>query len=475
MEFQMPQIIVPSFPEHRVDIRDFGAVGDGVTLDTKAINDAIESCSKAGGGTVVIPAGFWKTATITLKDGVRLHTEVGAFIKFSDDYNDYPLIMTHYEGLPTIRCMAPIYAKGAKNIAITGQGIFDGAGDPWRVCKKWKFTDRQWNALLSKEGAYLLEKGEESLIYPSEAAYKGSRYNNQCGGMVTDFETAEQYKQFFRPVMVNLVECENVLLQGITFQNSPAWCLHPRMCSHLTMDGVSMRNPWYAQNGDALDLEACQYVEIKNCSFDAGDDGICVKSGKNKPGRETECATAHVWIHDCVVYHGHGGFVIGSEMSCGVNDVLVENCTFIGTDVGLRFKSCLGRGGTVENIWIRNIRMDDIKDQALIMSMGYNAAIGSEKDVEKQYPEEDVPEFRNIHMSDILCVGAKQAIEICGLAQRPVHDITMERAVIHAKKGVRARFAENISLKDVKIVSTEDGQVLSYPDESFGDGSQSAF
>ena len=162
--------------------------------------------------------------------------------------------------------------------------------------------------------------------------------------------------------------------------------------------------------------------------------------------------------------------------SCvGVNDVLVENCTFVGTDVGLRFKSCLGRGGTVENILIRNIRMDSIKEHALIMSMGYNAAIGSEKDVEKQYPEEDVPEFRNIHMSDILCVGAKQAVDIGGLAQRPINNISMENCVIHAEKGVSARFAENIRLKDVKIVSTKDGQVLNYTDETVGDGYKSAF
>ena len=476
MEFQMPHVNVPSFPEYRVDIRDFGAVSDGVTMNTKAINDAIEACHNAGGGTVYIPAGFWKTAGIQLKSGVRLDTAAGAFIKFSDDYREYPLIHSHFEGLPTARCISPIYAVNAENIAITGEGIFDGAGESWRVCKKWKFTGRQWEALCSKAGAYYVENGEESLIYPSEAAYLGSLYNKQHGGMVTDLEEAKAYQQFFRPVMVNLVGCKNVLLQGISFQNSPAWCLHPRMCDHLTMDRVSMRNPWYAQNGDALDLEACQYVEIRHCSFDAGDDGICVKSGKNKPGRETERPTANVWIHDCVVYHGHGGFVIGSEMSCGVENVLVEDCTFIGTDVGLRFKSCLGRGGLVRNIRIRNIRMDDIKEQALIMSMGYGSAIGSEKDVEKQYPREDVPEFCHIHMSDIVCSGARQAVEICGLAQQPVHDITLERAVIRADKGVQCRYAENICLKDVTIASSQTpDNVLRFADETVGDGYRSAF
>ncbi len=476
MEFQMPTIIKPVFPDRKMDIRDFGAVADGITINTDAINNAITACSEAGGGTVLIPAGFWKTATIHLKNGVRLDTAAGAFIKFSDDYRDYPLIPSHYEGLPTLRCISPIYAKDAENIAITGDGIFDGAGEAWRVCKKWKFTARQWEDLAQKEGAYLVEKGEESLIYPSEAIALGSAYNNQHGGMVDNLEEAKAYHHFFRPVLVNLVGCKHILLQGITFQNSPAWCLHPRMCEHLTMDRVSMRNPWYAQNGDALDLEACQNVEITHCSFDAGDDGICVKSGKNKPGRDTERATANVWIHDCVVYHGHGGFVIGSEMSCGVHNVLVENCTFIGTDVGLRFKSCLGRGGTVRDIWIRNIRMDNIKEQAVVMNMGYSSAIGSERDVEKRYPEEDIPEFCHIHMSDILCIGAKKAVDICGLAQRPIHDITLERSSIHAQQGVQCRYAQNIRLKDVTVTSQQNpSQVLTYGDETVGDGYRSAF
>ena len=158
MEFQMPTIIKPVFPDRKMDIRDFGAVADGITMNTDAINNAITACSEAGGGTVLIPAGFWKTATIHLKNGVRLDTAAGAFIKFSDDYRDYPLIPSHYEGLPTLRCISPIYAKDAENIAITGDGIFDGAGEAWRVCKKWKFTARQWEDLAQKEGAYLVER-----------------------------------------------------------------------------------------------------------------------------------------------------------------------------------------------------------------------------------------------------------------------------------------------------------------------------
>ena len=451
MEIQKPTIQLPKFPAKRVSIADFGAKPDGITMNTQAINSAIDSVSNAGGGVVVIPSGYWKTATIQLKDNVELHTERGAFIKFSGDSNDYPLIHSHFEGFPTARCISPIYANGAVNIAITGSGVFDGAGENWRVCKKWKFTSPQWEELKNKPGTYYEEKGENSLVYPSEASYKGNKYNNEHGGMVDNLEEAEAYRIFFRPVMVNLVNCKRVYLEGITFQNSPAWCLHPRMCDDILMERVSMRNPWYAQNGDALDLESCRNVEIRDCIFDAGDDGICIKSGKNKPGRDTERATENVWIHDCIVYHGHGGFVVGSEMSCGVKNILVENCTFTGTDVGLRFKSCLGRGGTVENILIRKIQMDNIKEHAVVMNMGYSSAIGSENDIEKGYPEEDIPEFCNIQMEDILCIGAKVGVEICGLQKKPIHDIMIKNSFIQANEAFRCRLCKDIRFENLTI------------------------
>ncbi len=473
MNIQLPKVQVPEFPEKKVSIEEFGAVSDGVTMNTKAINAAILSVSEAGGGTVVIPAGYWKTATIELKDNVHLHTEQGAFIKFSGDWRDYPLIHSHFEGFPTARCISPIYANGAENIAITGNGVFDGAGENWRVCKKWKFTAPQWEELKQKPGVYYEEKGENSLVYPSKASYEGNKYNNAHGGMVDNLEEAEAYRIFFRPVMVNLVGCKRVYLEGITFQNSPAWCLHPRMCDDILMEKVSMRNPWYAQNGDALDLESCHNVEIRGCIFDAGDDGICIKSGKNKPGRNTERATENVWIHDCIVYHGHGGFVVGSEMSCGVKNILVENCTFTGTDVGLRFKSCLGRGGAVENLLIRNIRMDNIKEHAIVMNMGYSSAIGSEKDIEKQYPEEDIPEFCNIHMEDILCIGAKRGIEISGLMKKPIHNITIKDSFIQAKEGVRCQLCKDIRLENVTIAT--DGKEQLFAKENISGEYQSEF
>lgn len=476
MAFVMPNILLPEFPDRTFDIRAFGAVDGGIKMNTEAINAAVTACHEAGGGTVLIPAGLWKTAAIVLRSNVRLHTEYGAFVQFSENWADYPLIHSHFEGMPTARCISPIYANDAENIAITGDGIFDGAGEYWRPCKKWKFTDRQWAALKNKPGAHFEEKGADSMIYPSEMSYLGHAYNRRHGGIVMDLEEAEAYRHFFRPVLVNLVSCRRILLEGVTFQNSAAWCLHPRMCDDLTMRRVTMRNPWFAQNGDALDLESCHRVDVGFCSFDAGDDGICIKSGKNQPGKDTERATKDVWIHDCVVYHGHGGFVIGSEMSCGVENMLVENCTFIGTDVGLRFKSCLGRGGLVRDIYIKNIRMNNIAEQAILFTMGYGSAIGSETDVEKEYPMDQVPEFTGLHFSDICCAGAMTGIELGGLKQMPIHDITFERVSITCEKGASMRFVRDIVLKDVTLADRNKPQcVFTFDEKTVGDGFSVAF
>ena len=192
-----------------------------------------------------------------------------------------------------------------------------------------------------------------------------------------DIVEYEPYRLFLRPVLVGLYNCTNVLLEGVTFQNSPAWNIHLFECEHVNVREVNVRNPWFSQNGDGIDLEACRYAVIEDCTFDVGDDAICMKSGKNEQGRRRGKPLEHVTIRGCTVYHGHGGFVIGSEMSGGVRHVTVENCTFIGTDVGLRFKSLRGRGGVVEHIAIRGVHMKDIAGPAISFNLFYESDNGS--------------------------------------------------------------------------------------------------
>lgn len=450
----MTEVKLPEIPAREYDIREFGAVGDGKTSNTKAIAAAIGAAAEAGGGVVIIPAGVWLTGPIELKSNIALHACSGALVVFDKNPEEYPVMLTDYEGQPRIRTLSPIYAREAENIAITGKGIFDGSGHLWRPIKDWKVTGREWQELL-KKSPYVISTKESQVWLPSETVYLGVKEGEPDvlapdADMEAALQRASERYDYYRPVMVSLVKCDRVLIEGVTLQNSPAWNVHPLFCTNLTIRNAVIRNPYYAQNGDGLDLESCQRVHIHNVQFDVGDDGICMKSGKDAVARKTPGATEDVYIHDCIVYHGHGGFVVGSEMSRGVRRVRVENCTFVGTDVGIRFKSALGRGGIVEDIHIEGIQMMDIKKEAIVFDMGYvlSYADGSEDIPEGNYPQEDIPEFRSITMKNITCLGAKQALKINGLAQMPVHDITVEDSLFAADMGYTGQFAEGINIRN---------------------------
>ncbi|MBR1630645.1 MAG: glycoside hydrolase family 28 protein, partial [Paludibacteraceae bacterium] len=380
--FDMARLKAPVFPNRVVSIVDYGAKGDGLNLCTQAIQQAIDETSGKGGGTVVIPAGIWATGPIVLKDNIRLHAASGALIQFSADFSLYPIIDASFEGVDTKRCQSPISAYGAKNIAITGSGVFNGAGDAWRPLKKAKVTASQWKQKVASGGVVT---ADGKVWYPTEGAMKAQAMcvdQNVPEGLQTGAEW-EEIHAFLRPVMVNLVKCEGVLLEGVTFENSPAWNLHPLMSNGVILYRLNVRNPWYAQNGDGVDLESCKNSIIAECSFDVGDDAICMKSGKNEDGRRRAVPTENVIVSRCTVYHGHGGFVVGSEMSGDIRNILVDNCLFIGTDVGLRFKSTRGRGGIVENIHISNVNMTNIATDPLLFDLFYGGkGAGEETDDE---------------------------------------------------------------------------------------------
>ena len=378
LPFQMTKVQQPVFPAYSRSITEFGATADGTTLNTEAFAQTIEAVSRQGGGTVIVPAGLWLTGPIVLKSNINLHLEENALVLFTADHTQYPIIKTSFEGLETRRCQSPISANGAENIAITGKGVIDGNGDTWRPVKKSKMTSSQWNKLVAS-GGVLNEKGD--IWYPSEGSIKGA---NACKdfnvpeGIETDEEWAS-IRDWLRPVLLSLIKCKKVMLEGVTFKNSPSWCLHPLSCEDLTITGISVSNPWYSQNGDALDIESCNRVLVLGSSFDAGDDGICIKSGKDESGRLRGEPCQNVIIRNNVVLHGHGGFVVGSEMSGGVKNIYVDNCSFLGTDVGLRFKSTRGRGGVVENIHINNINMINIPNEALIFDLFYGRVLRKRK------------------------------------------------------------------------------------------------
>ncbi|MDR2914872.1 MAG: glycoside hydrolase family 28 protein [Tannerella sp.] len=460
LPFKMDKIEWPVFPEKKVNIRDFGAKGDGITDDSKAINDAIKSLSEQGGGMVVIPKGVWLTGPIYLADNINLYTEESALVIFSPDYRKYPVIETSFEGLDTRRCTSPIMAWGLKNIAITGAGVFEGSGDAWRLVKKEKMTENQWKALIAS-GGVLNEK--KDIWYPSEMSYRGSQVSDKFNNPqnLTSDKDWEEIQQWLRPVMVSISKCKGVLLEGVTFRNSPCWCLHPNMCEDLIVNNVKVFNPWYSQNGDGLDVESCNRVVVKDCIFDVGDDAICIKSGKDESGRKRGIPCRNLVIYNNTVLHGHGGFVVGSEMSGGVNNIFVKNCTFVGTDVGLRFKSNRGRGGVVENITIEDVSMADIITEPLLFDLFYSGKSAVEEleegkgDIIKEViPEvtEETPVFRNISIKNVYCNGARRAMYFNGLPEMRIENVTVKNAVITSKIGAELVNTKNVIIENVRII-----------------------
>lgn len=446
LPFEMPKLEKPRFPNYKVNITEYGGVPDGIALNTKAFAKAIDALSSKGGGTLVIPSGVWNTGPIVLQSNIELHLEMGALILFTDDKNAYPLQSTFFEGSKAYRAQSPISGRNLTNIAITGQGAINGSGDAWRPLKRVKVTNGQWNATV-KSGGVL--KGD-NLWFPSESALKGDSLLSfhRKNMTIEDYKTIKDY---LRPVMISLVECKNVLLEGVLFENSPSWNIHPLMCENLIIDGIFVRNPSYAQNGDGIDIESCKNVIVVNSTLDVGDDGICLKSGKDEQGRKRNRPTENVVVDNCRVFKGHGGFVVGSEMSGGIRNISVSNCQFIGTDVGLRFKSARGRGGVVEHIYINNINMFNIVNEPISFNLYYF----TKKTDDVVVADETTPQFKNIHINDVVAKNAEKAMSFVGLPEMNIEGIYLENVIISSKLGAELSDTREIKFKDTGIYPEE--------------------
>jgi len=461
LPFEMPRVEVPSFPDNSVNLLDFGGIPDGVTLNTDAFAKAIQDLSEKGGGTLIVPEGIWFTGPIVFTSNIEMHLEKGALILFSPDKELYPLVETVFEGLDTRRCQSPISGRNLENIAITGQGSINGSGEAWRPLKKEKVSESHWKQVVSSGG--VVRNGD--YWFPSEGALKGHEMSdmNVPRQNMTEEEWLE-IKDFLRPVMVSFIECKNVYLHGVLFENSPAWNIHPLMCENVIIDGIFARNPGYSQNGDGLDLESCKNSIIVNSLFDVGDDGICIKSGKDEQGRLRGRPTENVIVENCKVFQGHGGFVVGSEMSGGVKNISVKNCQFLGTDVGLRFKSNRGRGGVVENIYISDIYMFNITTDSFLFDLYYGGKSASESladgdttPTEEQLFEitEETPAFKNIYVKDLVSRNARRAMFFNGLPEMNIENIHLENAFITARFGAEFSESKDIILNNVTVISEE--------------------
>ena len=391
---------LPQIPDDAVSLTDFGGVGDGVTDNTEAFAKAVAALAKQGGGHLVVPAGVWLTGPVTLKDHMDLHLEKNAMIILTPDRAAH---------LKNGKAQPGINASKRTDVSITGEGIIDGNGEWWRGVKRGKMSDTEWNA-YKRMGGTVTPKGD--LWYPFDLDH----FDN----IADTYETQEK----MRTHLVRFTDCERILVQGVTIQNAPKFHLVPQRCREVTIDHVTVRCPWNAQNGDGIDLMQCKEVLIVGNTVDVGDDGICLKAGAGEDGvRNGPCE--NILIVDNTVFHAHGGFVIGSEFSGGMRNIVVRHNTFSGTDTGLRFKSAPERGGKTENIWISDIYMSDIQGEAVVFETSYaDRPVGHEDNMAAESTA-FLPDFRDIRISRVTCRDCRIGVRAQGTLQM-IHDISLE-------------------------------------------------
>ncbi|MCM8568492.1 glycoside hydrolase family 28 protein [Gramella jeungdoensis] len=399
--------------------------GKGELL-TKTIQSAINEASEKGGGTVYFPAGDYLTGAIRLKSNITLHLDAGAVLRFSDDFNHYlPFVEMRWEGTVMQNFSPLIYAYEVENIAITGRGTIDGQGRKW------------WLEL------YRIETAEEK---PPRTKFQ-KMWVEQNNGL----ETSEYYQrtmswEFFRPPLFQAYKSENILIEGVTIQNSPFWTVNPAFCNNIRITGVTITNP-ESPNTDGINPTSCMNVHISDCHISVGDDCITIKSGRDADGRKWATPTENVTITNCTMLSGHGGVVIGSEMSGGIKKVTISNCVFDGTDRGIRLKTARGRGGIVEDIRVSNIVMNNIQKEAIMMNMFYD------KNKEVEPVSERTPVFRNIHFSGITGQDINVAGKVMGIEEMPVENISFSDINFKAKEGFYISVAKNVEFHDVSVTT----------------------
>ena len=383
-----------------INIRTFGAVGDGEHLDTAAIQRALDACGKQGGGTVVFPADTYLSGALFIKgDHVILQFDEGATLKGSTDVSDYPQIDTRFEGTERKYAAALLNGRDLRDITLTGSGTIDGSGDPW------------WKA-----------------------------YNARRSG-----QTVEGYELETRPRLICLYECRDVLVEKLTLKNPAFWNLHFVYCENVRAEYLTIRAPRGALSSDGIDVDSCRHVLIRRCDIACDDDCISVKSGRDADGLCVNRPSEYIVIRDCSL--GPAGCMVsmGSETAGGIRHVLVENCTGRDARNGLRLKTAPGRGGTVEDITYRNITFED-----MLYCIVFNMRWGTSRWPNDEYPPEAVPVFRDIRVIDVVGSGQRAGL-LQGLDESPLQNIQFKNVKITADTGMRVRNAPGIDLSGLML------------------------
>ena len=415
----------------RVDMKQAGAVTDGTTVNTRLINSTIERLAGEGGGTLFFPAGRYLTGPIRLKSNITLELEAGATLLFSTNFDDYlPFVEVRHEGVMMKSFCPLIYATDAENITIKGEGTLDGQGKAW-----W---DEFFKVLIDLRDNGKRDVNKYQPLFEKENDVKkiASETNEDWHGTLD--------RRFFRPPFIQPIRCKNVRIEGVKIINSPFWTVNPEFCDNVTVDGVTIHNV-DSPNTDGINPESCRNVHISNCHISVGDDCITIKSGRDLQARNIGAACENITVTNCTMLSGHGGVVIGSEMSGGVRRVTITNCVFEGTDRGIRLKSTRGRGGIVEDIRISNIVMKDIKKEALTFNLKYSR-------MPQEPKSERTPVFRNIHISCVTVGDVNVPIQIVELEEAPISDIVLRDIQIkNGKQPNEFKDCENILMENVVV------------------------
>ena len=408
----------PTFPDRDFVVADYGAVGDGVTDCRPALDKAIAACTAAGGGRVVVPAGDWLVkGPIHLKSNVNLHLESGATVRFSTDPADYlPVVLARYEGNEVMNYSPFLYAIDAESIAITGAGTFDGQAGP----KYWW----PWKGAGNKDQETLRQMGEENV--PAAERVFGKDHQ-------------------LRPNFVQPHRSKNVLIEGVTFTNSPMWIINPVLCNNVTIRGVTVRS--HGPNNDGCDPESCRNVLIESCTFDTGDDCIAIKSGRNADGRRIGVPSENIIVRGCQMKDGHGGVVLGSEMSGGIRNVFVENCAMDSPnlDRAIRLKSNTMRGGYLENLFVRNVKVGQVADAVVRINLNYDKDRGQHS-----------PTVRNIFIENVTSERSKYPFYFAGLDDSKIRNVVIENCTFkNAQRPSVIENVEEITLRNFRLLPKE--------------------
>ncbi len=385
------RIVAPTFAARDFDITKFGAAGDGRANCTAAIAKAIAACRAAGGGRVVVPDGRFLTGAIRLESGVNLHLEPKATLAFSSDSREYPTVYTRWEGTELMNHSAFIYAFEAENIGVTGTGTLDGQADA-NTWWSWRAPGPQPSTRQAPARARLLELANRGVPVAERVFGEG---------------------HYLRPNFVQPYRSRNIVIEGVTIVNSPMWELNPVLCENVTIRNVSVRS--HGPNNDGCDPECCRDVLIEGCTFDTGDDCIALKSGRNDDGRRVNRPIENVVIRDCTMKDGHGGVVIGSEISGGARNIFAERCRMDSPqlDRALRIKTNSVRGGIVEGIYMRDVAVGQVAEAVVTIDFFYE-----EGDTGK-YP----PTVRDVEVRKVTSRKSQYALLLRGYAHDPIADV----------------------------------------------------